>query len=127
MNITGIIYYLLPIAYCLLPYASVGIHMHPPRIRMHPYAPMRLHYASERQYSTHIFAEKVKSQKSKKCRSRKVLIAFCTVKSVRIQPNIANYAKIRKKRKKCKMHKYQLKSCFFVFFATQRGLAQADR
>ena len=46
------------------PYASVCIHMHPSRIRMHPYAPIRVHYASERQYSTHIFAEKGRSQQN---------------------------------------------------------------
>ena len=85
----------LSIIYGLLPYASVYIHMHPSRICMHPYAPIRLHYASERQYSTHMFAEKVKSRK--KCRSRKILIAFRSAKSVRIQPNIANRRKISKR------------------------------
>ena len=41
-------------------YASVCIriilciHAHPPRIRVHPYAPIRLTHASKRQYSTNI-------------------------------------------------------------------------
>ena len=41
----------------LHPYASVCIHMHPSGIRMHT----RLHCASGRQYSIHIFAEQIKS------------------------------------------------------------------
>ena len=47
------------------PYASVCIHMHPSRILMHPDASIRLHYASERKYSTHIFAETVNKQQRK--------------------------------------------------------------
>ena len=60
--------YLVPNTWYLVciqihPYASVCTHMHPSRIRMHPYASIRLIYASERQYSTHSFAGKVIGKK----------------------------------------------------------------
>ena len=42
---------------------SVCIHiMHPPCIRMHPYASIHLIYPSDRQYSTHVFADKSNSK-----------------------------------------------------------------
>ena len=46
------------------PYASVCIHMHPSRIRMQSCASIRLHYASERQYSAHMFTEEKKGKKT---------------------------------------------------------------
>ena len=74
------------------PYAS-NMHLYASVcIRMHPYSSIRLIYASERQYSTHVFGERVK--KSKDCRNRLSYNAFRSAKSIRIQPIITNFINI---------------------------------
>ena len=57
--------YLIPSMY---QYASVCIHMHPSRIRVHAYSCILLMYASERQYSTHTFPGEVNNYKMLKAK-----------------------------------------------------------
>ena len=75
------------------PHAAAYIHMHPSRIRMHGemhlYACIRLIYALEHRYSTHLFSEMSQSHKNI-TRKRKTPIMTRNVETVRIQPKISN-------------------------------------
>ena len=56
------------------PCASVCSHMHPSRVRIHPYTPICLHYAPEWQCSTRLFATKYTvTQMCKPLKSKSVL------------------------------------------------------
>ena len=50
----------------MLPYAFICIRHASARTHMPPYASIHIHYAGERQCSTHMFAENSKKQKSVK-------------------------------------------------------------
>ena len=79
------------------PYASVCAHMHPSRIRMHPFASKRIHdYASECEYNTPF----IRKQASTVVQDHQIMIVIGSVKLLWIQPNIPMRANIGNKANK---------------------------